>query len=215
MNIRLNRFIQVAYPVLVYYLLYNILTSVFHMILGDRVSELTCLLFASIITAIVIYFIYRKLPIVKAEIQFSVHDLKRDLIYILIIVATGIALNLFVTYTPLNLFLDNYNSSTEILYSGDLYIKILANAIFIPILEELIFRGIVCGQLSMWYGNRCGVIISAVLFGIMHFNVIQFLYAFLMGLLLAYVYNSTKKLWVTSLAHGLTNFIVIIFTFIS
>ena len=151
----------------------------------------------------------------KAEIQFSVHDLKRDLIYIFIIVATGIALNLFVTYTPLNLFLDNYNSSTEILYSGDLYIKILSNAIFIPILEELIFRGIVCGQLSMWYGNRCGIIISAVLFGIMHFNVIQFLYAFLMGLLLAYVYNSTKKLWVTSLAHGLTNFIVIIFTFIS
>lgn len=215
MNIRLNRFIQVAYPVLVYYLLYNILTSVFHMILGDRVSELTCLLFASIITAIVIYFVYRKLPIVKAEIQFSVHDLKRDLIYILIIVATGIALNLFVTYTPLNLFLDNYNSSTEILYSGDLAVKIFANAIFIPILEELVFRGIVCGQLSMWYGNRYGIIISAVLFGIMHFNVIQFLYAFLMGLLLAYVYNSTKKLWVTSLAHGLTNFIVIIFTFIS
>ena len=54
------------------------------------------------------------------------------------------------------------------------------------------------------------IIISAFCFGIMHFNVVQFLYGFLVGLAIATVYIKTRKLWVVIVAHGLTNFIVVI-----
>ena len=103
-----------------------------------------------------------------------------------------------------------YAQANATLYAGGLLTKIFANCISIPILEELVYRGIVCGQLSLWYDEKIAVIISAFCFGIMHFNVVQFLYGFLVGLAIATVYIKTRKLWVVIVAHGLTNFIVVI-----
>ena len=57
---------------------------------------------------------------------------------------------------------------------------------------------------------KTAVIISAFLFGIMHFNVVQFLYGFLVGMAISAVYVKTSRLWVVMVAHGLTNFVVVL-----
>ena len=54
--------------------------------------------------------------------------------------------------------------------------------------------------------------LSAFLFGIMHFNVVQFLYGFVMGLALGYIYVRYRRLWIPMVAHGLVNFVVILVT---
>jgi len=61
-----------------------------------------------------------------------------------------------------------------------------------PIMEELIFRGVLLEGLRK-YGNKFGIIMSAVLFGLMHQNFSQCLPAVCMGLVWAYIavkYNS-------------------------
>ena len=74
--------------------------------------------------------------------------------------------------------------------------------IFGPILEELVFRGLCLGYFrrslkSMWIANIC----QAVLFGGMHMNVLQGIYAFLLGLCLGYVAIKTDSIMATILMH--------------
>ena len=77
-------------------------------------------------------------------------------------------------------------------------------------MEELLYRGIVLGQLLLWMKPAAAVLISAILFGIFHFNVVQFLYAFLVGLLIGAVYVKTGRLFLCMLGHGLTNLMVLL-----
>ena len=55
-----------------------------------------------------------------------------------------------------------------------------------PVAEELLFRGVILRQLAPW-GKQTAIVISAVLFGVFHGNVIQIPFAFMVGLVLGYV----------------------------
>lgn len=55
-----------------------------------------------------------------------------------------------------------------------------------PIAEEIVYRGVVLGRLKR-FGEREAVIFSAVVFGLMHGNVSQTLYATAIGLFLGFV----------------------------
>lgn len=208
-RIHVNRIYQVFYPLAVYFLSYNLFAVFFKSIIGQSVSDLFCILLAAIITLIIEFFIYRKLPIaLNYHEDIAAWQL---ILYIALIVLCGILLNVAVTNLPLESISSNYARANDTLYSGSILVKILSNCIFIPILEEVVFRGIVCGQILSWHGRIPAMLISSLLFGIMHFNVIQFLYAFLMGLLLSFVYCKTHRLWILMIAHGLTNFVVVLY----
>lgn len=71
-----------------------------------------------------------------------------------------------------------------------------------PFCEEVIFRGITMKILEEGeVGFAVANIIQAALFGIMHMNIIQGTYAFLVGLVLGYIYHRTGSLWASILAH--------------
>lgn len=74
--------------------------------------------------------------------------------------------------------------------AGDKTFTLMIYAIVIaPLLEELVFRGYVFRNLEK-YNLKLAAVVSAFLFGIYHMNVVQIPFAFLMGLLLAYIaYN--------------------------
>ena len=107
---------------------------------------------------------------------------------------------------------DGFQSASKKLTDGTLIIKILSNVIIIPILEELLYRGIIAGQVCLWYGWIAATIFSSFCFGISHFNIVQFLYALIVGIALGTLYCKTKRLSLCILAHGITNLIVILFS---
>jgi len=74
-------------------------------------------------------------------------------------------------------------------FSMFLYITILA-----PVTEELLFRGLVLRTLQP-YGKRFAIFASAVVFGLLHGNVIQIPFAFLVGLVLGYVTIEHSVVW--------------------
>ena len=75
------------------------------------------------------------------------------------------------------------------LTSGSLWIQLPAVLVLAPIVEELLFRGLVFRRLAELIGSLGGMIGSAFLFGLFHGNLIQGSYAFLVGILLAWVYS--------------------------
>lgn len=77
----------------------------------------------------------------------------------------------------------------ESIYAQALWLQILGTGIIIPIAEELVYRGILYRRLREYSGVRAAVLWSAVLFGVMHGNVVQGIYAGLMGVFLAWAYE--------------------------
>lgn len=205
-----NRLIQILYPLFLYYIVYHFSNLLYFMIFKDHFGRLFCLMLAALTTIPFLVFEYKRLPIVRMD-GFRKEDIGKSLISIVLIVFTGIGLNVFVSNLPLESISQGFSQANETLSDGMLLIQILSNAVFIPLLEEFLYRGIICGQLSLWYKPWIGILISSLLFGIMHFNVIQFLYAFLVGLVLGSTYIKTKNIWIPVLGHGLTNLIVILY----
>lgn len=98
------------------------------------------------------------------------------------------------------------NPVQELINSADFWLNLLLISLIGPIFEEVIFRKLLIDR-TIRYGARVSIIISALLFGLIHGNLNQFFYAFLMGGFFAYVYIKTGKIINTILLHISVNLI--------
>jgi membrane protease YdiL (CAAX protease family) len=74
-----------------------------------------------------------------------------------------------------------------------------------PILEEVLFRGIILDGFLKRYNPKKAIFWSAFLFGLFHLNPWQFIPGFLIGLLLGYIYLKTRSLIPVILVHMVNN----------
>ena len=72
--------------------------------------------------------------------------------------------------------------------------SLIAIVIAGPVLEELIFRGIILDGLLRFYSPLKAIVFSSLLFGVLHLNPWQFVGAFLVGVFIGWVYYRTKNL---------------------
>ncbi len=79
-------------------------------------------------------------------------------------------------------------------------------AIFAPIWEEILFRGLIMRSMER-YGKKFAIFTSAFLFGMFHGNIVQTPYAFMVGLVLGYVAMEYSMLWAI-LLHMLNNMVL-------
>ncbi len=84
--------------------------------------------------------------------------------------------------------------------------QILGISILVPIAEELIFRGIVQGELRKAMPAWAAIVIQGVVFGLYHMQPIQSTYAILAGLVLGLAYHWSRSILVPIAMHCLFNF---------
>ena len=88
--------------------------------------------------------------------------------------------------------------------------EIVLNFIVISVVpafcEEFLFRGAILANCRP-FGRTNAVIISAVLFALMHQNAGQLLYTFSAGIVLGLVYEYTGSIWNCTILHLLNNFV--------
>jgi len=108
----------------------------------------------------------------------------------------GTALNIFVSVTlsfipfPESI-VEAFEGQYSTLYGGpSIVVEILSVAVVTGIVEELIFRGIAMTRLKRSLGTPAAIIISAVIFGVVHGTPIAIMYATLLGILFALIYNT-------------------------
>lgn len=181
---------------------------------GQRLinSTLYVTLIGDLTAAMILYLFYRKDQMHRKEgfsgtgkafvwappvIWFSV---------IILAIATGQFLNDLINGLHLNDLFTGYSEVSEQAFSGQpVGLMILVVGIIGPICEELMFRGIVFHRLKDWVKPQAAIVISALLFGIYHGNVVQFFYATCMGAMLAVIYDKTGTLWISIVAHIAAN----------
>lgn len=94
---------------------------------------------------------------------------------------------------------------------GGFIVSFVSLCIFAPIFEEIIFRSAVYRHTEIM-GQSFAVVFSAIVFALMHGNLEQLPYTFVMGLGFAYLFAKTRSLLIPMLLHFLTNITTVIFT---
>ncbi|MBT9311757.1 CPBP family intramembrane glutamic endopeptidase [Leptothoe kymatousa] len=96
----------------------------------------------------------------------------------------------------------NVETSVPQLYR---YLMLFVAIIFAPIAEEFIFRGVLLQRWAVRWNLSVGILLSSVLFGILHLNNPLGLTMF--GVIMALLYIRTRSLWVPILAHAFNNIV--------
>lgn len=133
--------------------------------------------------------------------------------YLAIIVsgaALAVVLNNIISITPLPYLFTGYEETNEVLVGGGMILQIISAGIFACIVEEISMRGITYLRMKRYWGKRRAMILSALVFGIYHMNVVQAVYAFGLGLFFVWVYERYDTLWAPIIAHMSANIFVIL-----
>lgn len=83
-------------------------------------------------------------------------------------------------------------------------------AVVAPVVEELIFRGLILQGFRRNYSPLVAVLMSALLFALFHLNPWQFPATFMLGLLLGWIMLRTNNILLAILGHSINNFLVLI-----
>lgn len=109
-----------------------------------------------------------------------------------------------------NLGVTNASYAVDLLDSmGGFWPAFILTVILAPILEEIIFRGMLFPAIRARYGVAAGVAISGLLFAIAHLDPIRIIVLTPMGIYLAIMYQKTRSIYPGIILHALWNFMVI------
>jgi len=81
--------------------------------------------------------------------------------------------------------------------------------------EEFLFRGVIQRILTEWFKNHhVAIIVSAVLFSIMHFQFLGFLPRMALGVLFGYLFVWSGTIWIPVIAHFVNNAMAVVFVYL-
>ena len=106
-----------------------------------------------------------------------------------------------------------FQQVAEVQAGTSFLVAFLVYGILSPLSEELLFRGVIYGYVRKFFDVRTAIVISAILFGIYHGNIVQAVYAAVLGYLLAYAYEYFGSFWVPVLMHVAINELALIIEF--
>lgn len=101
-------------------------------------------------------------------------------------------------------------AAMEMMLNGPIWIVLISVSIFAPFFEEWLCRGIILRGLLKKVKPGWAIVISAAIFGLIHGNLWQAIPAFIIGVILGYVYYKTGSLKLTMLMHCVNNTLSVI-----
>ena len=167
------------------------------------------LIFSGILT-ILAFFIVAKIRKKKFMQTAELNKFKGATVAPIII--GGIAFNFTISYL-MNLipfpesWIESYQASSSEVLGGTGIALWISVVIMAPLVEELAFRGFMYTRLKQGMPKWIAVIITSLIFGIVHGTIIWAIYTFVFSLALIFVFERTKSLWSSILFHMSFNFV--------
>ncbi|MDD4211702.1 MAG: type II CAAX endopeptidase family protein [Clostridia bacterium] len=177
------------------------------------------LLFLVQVSFLTIFLVYNKLKNIDWTVATQIKNkinIKQVAILVAIAVACLFFLSPLISLIDYLISLTGYSASNELSVdlttAGGLLIGVLALAIFPAIMEELIFRGVIFNGLKK-FGYKKAIVISALLFALIHMSIQQTVYQIIIGLFLAYALYITGSLLASITMHFVNNFCILLITY--
>lgn len=219
----------IIYPLLMYYAVSIAVMMLAQMIFGnDSAHYVLCQIVADCVTIPVMFFSFYRPDQMGASYaaldtffqsgRISADTKKKGRLWLNIVLIPvislliGIGLNNLILMSPLAELSAGYQEAVENFYGGSFVLEIIGSAILTPILEELVYRGVIFARLKRFMGFVPAMLLGAFLFAFMHFNLVQFVYAFLIGLVLIVFMEKTAHVYGAILGHMIINTLAVIRT---
>ncbi len=168
----------------------------------------------------VIGFLYCQLSNTKLSTIIKFKKIKATNLILYVLLGVSIA---FLGNIITSILLSNFEAvgiksnlpDTELNYNNlGFVIMTLITAVVPAFAEEFLFRGVILGKLRK-FGNTFAILCSALLFGLMHGNLVQIPFAFIGGIFFAFITVKTDSLLPAMIIHFLNNFLSCILQIIS
>lgn len=199
--------------------LYTALTNAVHSLLAasGRFSSGIRLQAVSVSVCLLLFLWYAvrvRLAVRSADRRKSVYRYPAAFCYVIAVVMCGIVNNYLFSMimSVVRNFSSGYFEVVKVFYTNDLWIEILTLCMIGPVAEELVYRGFVYQRLRERGSQAAAAVWSAFLFGLMHFNLVQGVYAFILGILLAHIVERTGGLAAAAAAHMAANLVSVLWT---
>lgn len=152
---------------------------------------------------------------------FSINRCSAFVVIAGLIIALGIQSAVGYIGDFINYFLNMVNvdmytnlDSTKMIGLAPNILDCISTCILAPVTEELLFRGFVLKNLSR-FNIRFGIVASALLFALTHGNIPQFIFAFPVGIVLAYVAVKSNSIIPSIIIHVVVNSVATLQSYIS
>ncbi|GAX61266.1 metal-dependent membrane protease [Candidatus Scalindua japonica] len=188
---------------------------------GQNTVFLSLSLVVNILTCLYIFNIVRTgygLPVVSLGLTIRdwKSDVKTGLKHYLIILPVILASGFIVDFVLRAFGIDpeQQNIINNLLRedsSGVLAFMVFFGMFAAPIVEEILFRGFMQSAVRIIYDKRQTIFISGFVFALIHWNAHVFLQIFILGLLLAYLYEKTGTLVASITVHVCHNTTTLVF----
>lgn len=208
-----NVFIYIASPILLEWLISFAIQLVAVLLVEDianHILELTAVISLATIPVMgVLYYRDQKRVEWKSDKEITGITV---LAVIMLGVCACVALNLLISVSGLIEMSESYQDVADSIYNASKGIQILSVIVIAPIVEELVYRGLLYRRMREMVSVMPAVIFSACVFGINHGNLVQFIFATGIGALLALTYEEYRKIWVPILMHMSVNTVSLVLT---
>lgn len=161
-----------------------------------------------LLTPTLVYLLCYKLQPIKESFKTRLHFNKMKwstVVYVILFTWMSMPLTTLINAFS-QFFVDNtVLSMAETFMQVSFPVMLFLMAILPACVEELLFRGVAYGGYRRSGTKFAAVMLSGFMFGIMHMNLNQALYAFVLGILLALLFEATGSIFSTMLFHFLYN----------
>ncbi|MBE5882470.1 MAG: CPBP family intramembrane metalloprotease [Lachnospiraceae bacterium] len=121
--------------------------------------------------------------------------LKRDSVLVIAYaVALGLGLNMVVAHFRIASMSAGYEQVAGTQYSVPLAVGLVIYGVLTPFTEELIFRGVIYNRIRKYFPVPVTIFLSGLIFGCYHGNVVQMIYALIMGMVISMIYEHYGRL---------------------
>ncbi len=130
---------------------------------------------------------------------------RKTVVTILLALTSSIAVNILFSQLHLLEKSETYAEVSGNQYSVWFPVGLFLYGILTPLAEEIVFRGVIYNRMKRHFTIKQAVILSSLLFGVYHGNLIQGLYGFFLGCLIAYTYETFGLFFFAVLFHAAAN----------
>ena len=211
---------HIIYPLCIYHIILIGTIFIAELLIGNGVEDyMKCQILGTLAALPVIYLRFYKENSVVIGVgeacpkQENIKKLKTAVLVMLGAACIGVGFGNILTMSPLAGMSQGFAEANEHFYGSTLLIEIIGSAILTPILEELLYRGVIYERLRFFMGKRWhGILLSSLIFAMVHLNLVQFIYAFGMGIVLACCMEVTGHVYGAILGHMTANLIAVLRT---
>jgi membrane protease YdiL (CAAX protease family) len=154
-----------------------------------------------------LYSFKKEYPVIEPQKE----NLGRNIGFVLCLsLSLSLLLNVIAIKSGFTSVSSGFSKTASAQFSLPVWLGIPIYGIITPVTEEIVHRGIIYNRLRRFFDLPIALVAGALLFGISHGNLIQFVYAFLMGLMIGLIYERFGSFIYPMIFHCMANTVVYI-----